>query len=163
MNCKNPSSLKFTFLRQDHCHRQTLIILPCYRLHRFMLQLLSSLLVEPEINCSVHSAKAHTTLLCMCDVIKDPKQRSDVVCQEKLCFNCLGHHKVSYYNSKYGCHNYRRKHYTNLCSYEPQPAGQHAKSPIGHSSQPTHVGQHHTGAVSFHQLIIHSCRSVISH
>ena len=65
MNCKKPSSLKFTFLRQDHCHRQTLIILPCHRPYCFMLQLLASLLVEPEVNCSVHSAKAHTPLLCV--------------------------------------------------------------------------------------------------
>ena len=84
----------------------------------------------------------------VCDVIKDPKQRSAVVRQEKLCFNCLGHHKVSYCNSKHRCHNCRRKHHTSLCSYEPQPTGQHAKSSTGHSSQPTHVGQHHTGAVS---------------
>ena len=30
-----------------------------------------------------------------CDIIKDPKQRTDVVRQQKFCFNCLGHHKVA--------------------------------------------------------------------
>jgi len=37
----------------------------------------------------------------LCDVVKDPKQRSNIVCQEKLCFNCFGYHKVSSCNSKH--------------------------------------------------------------
>ena len=57
----------------------------------------------------------------LCETIKDPKQRSDVVHQERLCFNCLGHHKVSSCNSKHRCHHYRRKHHTSLCTYGQQP------------------------------------------
>ena len=53
-----------------------------------------------------------------CDIIKDPKQRTDIVRQQKLCFNCLGHHKVASCNSKHRCHNCERKHHTSLCSHE---------------------------------------------
>ena len=86
------------------------------------------------------------------DVTKDTKQRSDLVCLEKLCFNCFSHHNVSYCNFKHRCHNCRHKHHISLCSYEPQPSGQHAKSSTGCFSQPTHVGHHHTGAVSGHPI-----------
>ena len=84
----------------------------------------------------------------VCDVIKDPKQRTDIVRQEKLCFNCLGHHKVSICNSKHRCHNCKRKHHTSLCSHEQQPTGQHPKVPTGHSSQPAHTGQQNIGAAT---------------
>ncbi|XP_065893429.1 uncharacterized protein [Dysidea avara] len=60
----------------------------------------------------------HSTSLC--ETIKDPKQRSDVVRKERLCFNCLGHHKVSSCNSKHRCHHCRRKHRTSLCTYGQQ-------------------------------------------
>ena len=33
-----------------------------------------------------------------CEVIKDHQKRLDMIKQEKLCFNCLGHHKVSISN-----------------------------------------------------------------
>ena len=61
----------------------------------------------------------HSALLC--ESIKDPKQRSDIVRQERLCFNCLGHHKVSSCNSKHRCHHCKRKHHTTLCTYGQQP------------------------------------------
>ena len=56
----------------------------------------------------------------LCDIIKDPKQHTDIICQQKLCFNCLGHHKVSSCNSKHRCHNCEQKHHTSLCSHEQQ-------------------------------------------
>ena len=35
-----------------------------------------------------------------CDAIPDPSKRMDIVKREKLCFNCLGHHRVSQCQSK---------------------------------------------------------------
>ena len=37
----------------------------------------------------------------LCENFKDPRQ---IVHQERLCFNCLGHHKISSCNSKHKCH-----------------------------------------------------------
>ena len=56
----------------------------------------------------------------LCEQITDPRQRTNIVRQERLCFNCLGHHKISACNSKHRCHNCRRKHHTSLCSYDLQ-------------------------------------------
>ena len=60
----------------------------------------------------------HTVL--MCDQVNDPRKRISIVHQERLCFNCLGHHKISSCNSKHRCHNCRRKHHTSLCSADLQ-------------------------------------------
>ena len=56
----------------------------------------------------------------LCDAVKETKQRCDIVCQEKLCFNCLGHHKVASCNSKHRCRNCQRKHHTSLCTHGQQ-------------------------------------------
>ena len=56
----------------------------------------------------------------MCDQVTDPRKRISIVCQERLRFNCLGHHKISSCNSKHRCHNCRRKHHTSLCSADLQ-------------------------------------------
>ena len=73
-----------------------------------------------------------------CDVIKDLKKRTD----KKLCFNCLGHLKVSSCNSKRRCHICKRKHHTSLCSNEQQPTGR--------SSQSTNTGQPTTSTAMSH-------------
>ena len=78
-----------------------------------------------------------------CDVIKDPRQHTDIVHQEKLCFNCMGHYKVSLCNSKHRCYDCKQKHHTSLCSYEQQPNGQHPKVP---------TGQQNTGAATSHPI-----------
>jgi len=54
----------------------------------------------------------------LCDSFKDSKQRCDIVRQNKLCYNCLGHHKVSTCNSRHRCRNCQRKHHTSLCTNE---------------------------------------------
>ena len=51
-----------------------------------------------------------------CEVVKDHQKRLDIIKQGKLCFNCLGHHKVSNCNSKYRCRKCGRKHHTSICS-----------------------------------------------
>ena len=66
----------------------------------------------------------------LCESFKDPKQHCDIVHQNKLCFNCLGHHKVSSCNSRHRCHNCQRKYHTSICTN-----GQHNANP---SEQPIH-------------------------
>lgn len=56
----------------------------------------------------------------LCEKIKDPRQRTAIVRQERLCFNCLGHHKISSCNSKHRCHYCQRKHHTSLCTSTDQ-------------------------------------------
>ena len=54
----------------------------------------------------------------LCDVVKDSKRSSDIVRKESLCFNCLGHHKISSCKSKNRCCNCQRRHHTNLCTWQ---------------------------------------------
>ena len=49
-----------------------------------------------------------------CEAIKDHQKRLDIIKREKLCFNCLGHHRVSSCNSKYRCRKCGRKHHTSI-------------------------------------------------
>ena len=63
--------------------------------------------------CTFCKSNSHPTS--KCDIIKDSQQRIEVVKTENLCFNCLGHHKVSQCTSKYRCKVCRRKHHTSLC------------------------------------------------
>ena len=74
----------------------------------------------------------------LCESFKDSKQRCDIVCQNKLCYNCLGHHKVSLCNSRHRCHNCQRKHHTSLCTN-----GQHGGT-SDRSTQPATPTQNHT-------------------
>ena len=66
----------------------------------------------------------------LCDSVKDPKRRCEIVCQNRLCFNCLGHHRVFACNSRHRCRNCQRKHHTSLCN-----SGQDSNS----SSQSSHT------------------------
>ena len=50
-----------------------------------------------------------------CEVITDSQKCLEVVKREKLCYNCLAHHKVSECRSKHRCNKCKRKHHTNLC------------------------------------------------
>ena len=90
----------------------------------------------------------------VCDVVKDQKKRIDIVRQEKLCFNCLGHHKVSSCNSKHRCHICKRKHHTSLCSNEQQPTGR--------SLQPANTGQQNTSAATGHTIPLQSASQQLS-
>ena len=54
-----------------------------------------------------------------CKVITDCTKRWTVLKEEKLCFNCLGHHKSSACQSKNRCHICKGKHHTSLCATEP--------------------------------------------
>ena len=51
-----------------------------------------------------------------CVAITDPKKRLEIVKQQRLCFNCLAHHKSSQCQTKNRCRNCKRKHHTSLCT-----------------------------------------------
>ncbi|XP_065900135.1 uncharacterized protein [Dysidea avara] len=72
----------------------------------------------------------------MCESVQDPRQRCEIVRQNKLCFNCLGHHKVSQCNSRHRCHTCQRKHHTSLCTN-----GQHSDNTSETSVRSTNTGQ----------------------
>ena len=54
-------------------------------------------------------------LTTQCDVISDQSKWMEVVKKEKLCYNCLGHHKIAQYQSKGRCKNCKGRHHTSLC------------------------------------------------
>ena len=63
--------------------------------------------------------KSPTHLTSRCDVITDTQKRITIVKKENLCFNCLGHHRISQCQSKYRCKLCKRKHHTSLCDAKP--------------------------------------------
>ena len=65
------------------------------------------------ISC-VYCKGTHTPV--NCDMVKEPQQRLEIVKHNKLCFNCLGNHKVSQCRSKGHCRRCNCKHHTSLCT-----------------------------------------------
>lgn len=67
---------------------------------------------------------AHSTT--KCDTVLEQPKRMELVRQEKLCYNCLGHHKVSQCQSKGRCKHCKGRHHTSLCkgnsSQNPTPS-----------------------------------------
>ena len=58
-----------------------------------------------------------------CTTITDQPARIDIVKKENLCFNCLGHHKISQCTSRFRCKKCKKRHHTSLCSTEvPKPS-----------------------------------------
>ena len=78
-----------------------------------------------KIAC-VYCKGAHTAN--RCDVITDHQRRLDVVKKERLCFNCLAHHKVSECKSKHRCNTCKRKHHTSLCNGRDNTNGKNESS-----------------------------------
>lgn len=62
----------------------------------------------------VYCKRPHTPI--SCDAIREHQKQLDIIKCDKLCFNCLGHHKVTQCNSKYRCRKCNRKHHTSICS-----------------------------------------------
>ena len=71
----------------------------------------------PKQKKCVYCKKPHSSN--NCKVITDCTKCWTVVKEEKLCFNCLGHHKSSACQSKNRCHICKGKHHTSLCTTEP--------------------------------------------
>ena len=51
-----------------------------------------------------------------CTKVTDPTARMNIVKRDKLCFNCLGNHRISECKSKHTCKTCNKKHHTSLCS-----------------------------------------------
>jgi len=62
----------------------------------------------------VYCGEAHTPT--NCKSVTDQQQRMDIIRRDMLCFNCLGHHKISQCKSKYRCRNCNRCHHTSVCN-----------------------------------------------
>ena len=60
--------------------------------------------------------------------------RIDLVKQENLCFNCLGHHKVSQCTSKFCCKKCKKRHHTSLCNTEPPKPNEGRSASLGGAS-----------------------------
>ena len=52
----------------------------------------------------------------------DHQKRLEIVKRDKLCFNCLAHHKVSQCQSKFWYKKCKKRHHTTLCNSEPLSA-----------------------------------------
>ena len=57
-----------------------------------------------------------------CTVVRDPIRRHTIIQEARLCFNCLGHHRVTECRSRNRCKTCHRKHHTSLCPGDSQPA-----------------------------------------
>ena len=62
----------------------------------------------------------------LCTSVSSPKERLAIIKNAGLCFNCLGHHKLSQCASKFACRECHKKHHTSLChaftvTVEPPP------------------------------------------
>ena len=56
-----------------------------------------------------------------CESVTDHQKWLEIVKREKLCFNCLAHHKVSQCQSKFRCKKCKKRHHTTLCNSEQNP------------------------------------------
>ncbi|XP_070537540.1 uncharacterized protein [Ptychodera flava] len=56
-----------------------------------------------------------------CTVVTDSSKRHDIVKQNRLCFNCLGKHRVSDSKSKGKCRKCDRKHHTHSVNWTRDP------------------------------------------
>ena len=62
--------------------------------------------------------QSHSSVDCI--NITDKDKRYAIVKQKRLCFNCLGNHKVSECKSRYKCRTCEKKHHTSLCDRNKQ-------------------------------------------
>ncbi|XP_070550155.1 uncharacterized protein [Ptychodera flava] len=76
-----------------------------------------------------------------CTVVTDRSKRHEIVKRDKLCFNCLGKHKVGDCRSKGKCFRCGRKHHTSLCTTESS----HATTGPSPNNQVTDTQTHATG------------------
>ncbi len=73
-------------------------------------------------------------------MLTDPEKQLAIVKQANLCFNCLGHHKVSQCKSKYRCKTCTRKHHTSLCNPQKPPNNDtREQTPETPNGQPIHA------------------------
>ena len=69
---------------------------------------------EPNSKLSCMCCKANHTAL-TCETHKDVQSRLQIIKQQRLCYNCLAHHRVSQCNSKNHCWRCGNKYHTSIC------------------------------------------------
>ena len=55
-----------------------------------------------------------------CTKVKSVEDRKRIIKKKKLCFNCLGSHRVAQCQSRKVCKNCRKRHHTSICMNEQQ-------------------------------------------
>ena len=79
-----------------------------------------------------------------CDTIPDQSKRMDIVKRDKLCFNCLGHHRVGQCQSKGRCKHCKERHHTSLCRgthHQQNPPNTQRPTSEQQSTPPTQTAQ----------------------
>ena len=64
-----------------------------------------------------------------CETHKEIPARIEIIKQQRLCFNCLAHHRVSQCSSKNRCRKCGGKHHTSICSDTPSKPASSTASP----------------------------------
>lgn len=67
-------------------------------------------------SCAYCHETEHTPV--NCTKVTTTNARTEIVKRERLCFNCLGHHKLADCKSKSSCRNCHKRHHTSICSKE---------------------------------------------
>jgi hypothetical protein len=76
--------------------------------------------IHPKPKKCVYCKKEHSSN--ECTTSKDCSKRWAMVKEQKICFNCLGHHKSSACLSKFRCRSCKGKHHASLCNEgRPKP------------------------------------------
>lgn len=78
-------------------------------------------------SCSICSAKHHTAY-CPQYTSKTVQQRLAIIVKNKLCYNCLGHHRVTACRILKRCHKCGRKHHTTIHQNKSQPSNSESGS-----------------------------------
>ncbi|XP_064646772.1 uncharacterized protein LOC135499753 [Lineus longissimus] len=91
--------------------------------------------------CSFCKRSAHPSS--ECTIVSDVEKRMEIVRKDRLCYNCLGKHKVVYCKSKFRCYKCKERHHTALCNptknyVNPAPDSEttHAKLAFGKHATP---------------------------
>ena len=81
---------------------------------------------RPRKLSNPHNSKKQNYVFCKkphpahnCDVVTDYQERLEIVEENKLCFNCLAHHRVSQCPSKFRSRKCKKKHHTSLYNSAP--------------------------------------------
>ncbi|XP_076081076.1 uncharacterized protein LOC143051991 [Mytilus galloprovincialis] len=75
-----------------------------------------------------------------CTKVTTANARMNIVKSERLCFNCLGHHKLADCKSKSNCRNCNKRHHTSICSKDEKseesskPPANETENTVLHSS-----------------------------
>ena len=83
-----------------------------------------------------------------CTIVTDPEKRNNFVKQNRLCFNCLGKHKVVDCKSKGTCRKCSKRHHTSLCGGNSKSSTAVTESTRGSTATPRPIEPKPQGAAS---------------